>query len=142
MLVPVPLGPNRLRHRGYNQAAVIARALAGAWGLPLHESALVRVRDTGTQTELDPEQRRRNVAKVFRARRAPGVANAGRFASVPTVILVDDVLTTGATLAAAAAALGDAGWSPIAAVTFARALPFERRVERTDPAWQQGMTVP
>jgi predicted amidophosphoribosyltransferase len=128
VLVPVPLGLNRLRQRGYNQAAVIARALAGAWGLPLHESTLVRTRDTGTQTALNPERRRSNVANAFAARPVRDASDAGRFGSVPAVILVDDVLTTGATLAAAAAALGDAGWSSIGAVTFARAVPFERRV--------------
>lgn len=132
IIVPIPLGARRLRQRGYNQAAVIARALAAQWRLPLGESALTRVRETSSQTALDPERRRGNVANAFRARPAPIGGDTGRWASTPAVILVDDVLTTGATVAASAAALADAGWSSIGAVTFARALPFERHVHVTE----------
>ncbi|MBI2402936.1 MAG: ComF family protein [Gemmatimonadetes bacterium] len=118
-LAPIPLTRRRFRERGYNQAALIARALGRAWNLPVHEELLTRRRDGGSQTALTPEERAANVAGAFAAPPA-GVARG--------VIIVDDVLTTGATLVAAAGALAGAGWRHIGAITFARALPFERRV--------------
>lgn len=121
VLVPVPLGVRRLRARGYNQAGEIARALAARWDLPLLEGLVRRTRDTKSQTALAPDERERNVHHAFAATRP------GRNGSEAQVILIDDVLTTGATLAAAARALESAGWSHVAAVTFARAVPFERR---------------
>jgi predicted amidophosphoribosyltransferase len=151
-LVPIPLSAKRLRQRGYNQAAALARALAGRWRFPVAERLLSRARDTGTQTALTPEARARNVAGAFtgapsgiRIPEHPGLAPGVRSArsAVPGgaggdgaaageapgagIILVDDVLTTGATLVAAATALGAAGWPTVGAVTFARALPYELR---------------
>jgi ComF family protein len=122
VLVPVPLGVRRLRTRGYNQAGEIARALAARWSLPLLEGLVRRTRDTKSQTALAPDARERNVHQAFAATRPE---RAGE--SEAQVILIDDVLTTGATLAAAARALESAGWSNVAAVTFARAVPFELR---------------
>jgi ComF family protein len=127
-LAPVPLGQGRHRERGYNQAAVIARALGYVWRLPVTERLLRRVRDTRSQTALTPDERHANVAGAFTARPAPRRRGEG---CVTAVILVDDVLTTGATLAAAAAALAAAGWSEVGAITFARALPFELRADGT-----------
>jgi ComF family protein len=121
ILVPIPLAPGRLRTRGYNQATAIARGLGIVWRLPVAETLVARQRDTGTQTALTPEARSANVAGAFQAK--PATGNARQRA----VILVDDVLTTGATLCAAAAALADAGWPVVRAVTFARALPYELR---------------
>jgi predicted amidophosphoribosyltransferase len=125
-LVPIPLAPRRLRARGYNQAAAIARALGRAWRMPVAERVLSRARDTGTQTALTPEARLRNVAGAFAARPAHA-AHTAREGRGGAVILIDDVLTTGATLVAAATALGAAGWDSAGAVTFARALPYELR---------------
>jgi predicted amidophosphoribosyltransferase len=127
VVVPVPLGVRRRRARGFNQAAAIAVALARTWRLPVDETVLTRRRETGTQTALGPADRLANTLGAFAAR-PPGGRSAAPDATGPAVILVDDVLTTGATLVACATALGEAGWSRVDAVTFARALPYELRV--------------
>jgi ComF family protein len=126
VVVPIPLGRRRQRHRGYNQAAEIARALTTRWRLPMREGVLRRTRETRSQTALTPAARRDNVADAFLAS-TPSDARPTRRTS-RTIILVDDVMTTGATLSAAATALALAGWSSVGAVTFARALPFAAQV--------------
>jgi ComF family protein len=117
-LVPIPLGPARLRRRGYNQSTVLARELGRCWGLPVRAQLLARVRDTPTQTALTPTARLANVAGAFQVR--TGGSDVRQPAS-PALVLVDDVFTTGATLAEAARALAQAGFTSIAAVTFGRA---------------------
>jgi ComF family protein len=114
-VVPVPLHPRRLRSRGFNPAAELARALARGRGLVLDATALRRRRDTPSQTGLDRRGRRRNVRGAFRARRG--------FAAPACVWLVDDVVTTGATLAEAARALRRAGARHVVGVCAART-PF------------------
>lgn len=116
VLMPVPSGPRRLRRRGYNQAALIAEALGSRWQLPVHPGVLRR-HDAASQTNLSPTSRAANVRSAFAA--MGPVADEGR------AILVDDVLTTGATIDAAAGALREAGWAGIVAVTFARTPSFE-----------------
>ncbi|MDX2121328.1 MAG: ComF family protein [Gemmatimonadota bacterium] len=113
-LVPIPLAAARERRRGYNQAGVLAGALAAIVGLPVVADWLRRARDTRTQTALTPEARRANMAGAFRAAGLPRGAR---------VVLVDDVFTTGATLAEAAVSLLEAGAGAVEAVTFARARP-------------------
>jgi ComF family protein len=112
-LIPVPLGPRRLRVRGYNQSERIAQALATRVGRPVRAELLRRRRETPTQTALTPEGRQANVAGAFEARDVAGLA----------CVVVDDVFTTGATLAEAGAALRRAGAARIEAVSFARAEP-------------------
>lgn len=101
LLLPVPLHRARLRQRGYNQALELARPLARRFGVPLRHDWLQRVRATSAQTELDAGHRRRNVRGAF-ALRAGAVLPAH-------VAVLDDVMTTGATLAECARVLKRAG---------------------------------
>jgi ComF family protein len=128
VLVPVPLGPKRRARRGYNQSEALAAALAQLWGLTNRPELLVRTRDTPTQTALTPAARLANVAGAFRVRSVDcGVRRErqpGKFAIInpqSAIVLIDDVFTTGATLAEAARALASAGFQSISAVTFGRA---------------------
>lgn len=116
IIVPVPTTRARLRQRGYNQAELVARALARLASCECVD-ALSRAASVATQTTLQPVARRANVAGAFSgnhryAERLPGAH----------VVLVDDVLTTGATAAECARALGAAGACCVRLVTFARAL--------------------
>ena len=108
-VVPVPLHRSRLSERGFNQAA----DLAGPLGVPLRD-ALRRIRRTPTQTGLPAAQRHRNVRNAF------AVTRAGRSLAGATVVLIDDVCTTGATLEACARTLREAGVREIRALTAAR----------------------
>ena len=100
-LVPIPLSRARLRHRGYDQALELARPLARALGLALSPDGLHRTRDTEAQSRLDAKGRRRNMRGAFATTRGAALPDH--------VALVDDVMTTGATLQAAALALRRAG---------------------------------
>lgn len=99
-LVPVPLHASRLRQRGYDQALELAKALGAAYDLPVLDRVLHRQRQTAPQSELDAEARLRNLRGAFSVR-------AGWLP--PHLALVDDVMTTGATVAEAARTLLKAG---------------------------------
>lgn len=110
LLVPVPLHPLRLRERGYNQAAELARFAGKAIGLPVDAQLLERVRATRPQSGLGAAGRTANVAGAFRARRfSGGDSRRGAGLSGLRIALLDDVITTGSTAAAAAQALRAAG---------------------------------
>lgn len=114
-IAPIPLHWTRLAARRFNQAAWLAQALARRSGRALRLSALQRIKARGSQAGLTGDQRRRNVAGVFRAsRRGADAVRGARF------LLVDDVFTTGATLEAAAHALLIAGAREVHALTLAR----------------------
>jgi ComF family protein len=115
-LLPVPLATSRARERGFNQSERLAVALAAHWRVPVWASALERARSTQTQTRLTPEERLANVSGAFRVSHAtrPVLRNAH-------VVLVDDVVTTAATLNACAAALMAGGARIVSYVTFGRA---------------------
>jgi len=118
--VPVPTTRSRLRSRGYNQAELIAIEFAKRTGRTVR-TALVRHGNTGTQTALQPVARRANVTGAFSVDPATAGAVRGR-----SVLLMDDVLTTGATAIACSAALAEAGATGIGLITFARALDADR----------------
>jgi ComF family protein len=115
-LVPVPLSAKRERQRGYNQSECLARELTNHWHIPVWNDVLMRTRHTETQTRLTPGDRLRNVSGAFVARATPQNALRGQH-----IILVDDVVTTAATLNACAAALCDGGARIVSFVTFGRA---------------------
>ncbi len=112
-VLPVPLHPRRLRQRGYNQSMELARPVARALGCPLLAEGLVRTRDTPTQTTLARAAREANVAGVFRAAAARAMEGAH-------VVVVDDVVTTGATLGAAMAAARAAGAASVTGLALSR----------------------
>ena len=115
-LVPIPLASARKRQRGYNQSALIARALGSRWRVPVWEDVVERSRETESQTRLTAEQRLDNVAGSFRI--APRCAERIGGAHV---VIVDDVVTTAATLNTCATMLYKAGARIISYVTFGRA---------------------
>ena len=120
LVVPVPTTAARERSRGYNQAKLLAAEVAARLGAPLREP-LERWKGGSTQVSLRPSERRANVSNAFRIREGWEGGCRGR-----DVILVDDVLTTGATASAAALALEGEGIPGVTLLTFARALPFKR----------------
>jgi ComF family protein len=115
-LVPVPLSKKREQQRGFNQSSLLARELARYWCIPVWEDVLARVRHTETQTRLTPGDRLRNVSGAFSVPRAARNVLRGTH-----VVLVDDIVTTAATLNACAAALCEGGARIVSFVTFGRA---------------------
>ena len=127
-LVPVPISSTRRRERGYNQAERLASALSAEWSIPLWADVLERRRDTRSQVRLTPSERASNVSGAFVA---AGFARARLRGA--HIVLVDDVITTAATINACAQALADGGARIISCVTFGRAPePGDRAVSDYD----------
>lgn len=109
VVIPLPLHRNRQRERGYNQSALLAQAFAEAAGLPCLTDAVQRVRDTRPQVGLNRDERQVNVLNAF-------TASPAQFRS-RIIVVIDDVVTTGATLSACASALLSAGASAVYGLT-------------------------
>lgn len=112
-IIPVPLHADKRRKRGFNQAEVVAREIARVKRLPVLGRALVRTRNTPAQTSLEAEDRRRNVAGAMAVRRPGEIEGA-------TVLLLDDVYTTGSTIRECCRALRKARVGEVRALTLAR----------------------
>jgi ComF family protein len=111
-VVPVPLHPHRLRERGYNQASLLAKQIGDTGGLSVVDDVLVRVRSTLPQVGLSAQRRRENVRDAFRC--------TSTLLCERSVLLVDDVCTTGATLEACSVALQAAGVDVVWGLVLAR----------------------
>ena len=111
-LVPVPLHPKREKERGYNQSLMIAQGISEVTGIPIGDGFLIRSVNTATQTHKSKEERWQNVRDIFELRHAERLA--GKY-----VLLVDDVLTTGATLEACAITLSSVPGITISCATAA-----------------------
>lgn len=115
LIVPVPLHPSRERERGFNQAAALARELARVSKLPLDEHSVIRsIHTERHRAGMDARARRDSVADAFAVRHSDQIAGK-------SVLLVDDVFTTGATVSACAAAVKSAGAQEVFVLTVARA---------------------
>src|SRR5690606_2502845 len=115
VIVPVPLHPKRLRERGYNQSAFFAEGLSRSMGCPVIKHGMERCKATESQTHKNRYERYENMLETFEVRDAKALAGKH-------VLLVDDVLTTGATLEACASVLSMGGAAKVSAVTIAKAL--------------------
>ena len=104
ILMPVPLHPKKLWTRRYNQAGILAQRIAELTDLPLDLSTLRRVKQTASQVGLNSQERRENVASAFAIRQGARKKVSGK-----RVLLIDDVITTGATLEGCAVVLKQAG---------------------------------
>ncbi len=100
-LVPIPLHKSRQAQRGYNQAELLARALGKRTDIPVRSDLLVRVRKTEPMKKLNPQERQNNLKKAFNI--------AGNDVKLKTILVVDDIYTTGATMDEAAGVLKEAG---------------------------------
>lgn len=114
MVVPIPLGRQRLNERGYNQVGMIAKPLALALGVEFAPNALARCKETRSQVGLSKQERQKNVHGAFQA----GAGVNGK-----NILVLDDVSTTGSTLSSGAEALLASGAKSVYALTVARALP-------------------
>jgi len=114
IIMPVPLHPERLKMRGYNQSALLALEISRHTSVPINGTALIRHRHTRPQTTLHAQERWENVAGAFSVPRPEIVAGK-------RIVLIDDVMTTGATLKACAQALKAAGAASVWGFTLARA---------------------
>lgn len=117
-VVPIPLSAKRLANRGYNQSLEIARQAARHWGLKVKSRWLKKTHDTQRQASLGHLQRRANLGEAFQA--AP--ACSGR-----RIILIDDIMTSGATMREAVRAIGENGGEVIAAAVIARVIAARSR---------------
>jgi len=114
IMIPVPLGKKRLKERGYNQVGLVARPLAYQIGLRYEPEALWKTRETRSQVGLNVSQRRDNVNNAYQAN--PDIVKR------KSVLIMDDVATTGSTISACTEALLSAGAQEVYVLTIARAL--------------------
>jgi ComF family protein len=115
LIIPVPLHPKRLRWRGFNQSALLARQISRMYGIPMDPFVLRREHETAPQTQLVEDERRRNVRGAFALHRDRSVDGK-------SILLVDDVYTSGATVNECSRVLRRSGAKEVFVVTLARAV--------------------
>jgi len=112
LIVPIPLSSTRMRERGFNQSELIARLLAQRFEIPLCTKGLIRTRNTPNQARLSQKERWTNLHGAFKI-------NHSHITTYSNILLVDDLLTTGATLSEAARLIKESGARNVSALTLA-----------------------
>ena len=116
-IIPVPMHKSKVRKRGYNQAELMARPLAQKTGIPLLKEGLIRVKASKPMSKLSTYDRMENVKNIFTLKE-----DAVKLVRNQTILLVDDIYTTGATVNIGAKLLKDAGFNKVLVITFFRAV--------------------
>jgi len=111
-IIPVPISSKRLKKRGYNQAEIFGEGISKEINIPIHHNVLIKVRDTGTQTARSRQDRMEKVANSFKVKKKSLIKDMH-------ILLVDDVITTGATLESCASLLLKEGAQAISCMTIA-----------------------
>ncbi len=112
LIMPIPLHPTRLRERGYNQSALIAQKLSKEFNIPLINNNLIRIRNTPSQTNLNKKERWTNIKGAFKIKYPTNI-------NKKFTLLIDDLLTTGATTSEAALTLKKSGAKKVGVLTIA-----------------------
>lgn len=110
--IPIPLSKSKFREREFNQAQILANDVAGYFGITLMDDNLKRIRNTPSQTELEEKERWQNIQGAFRLKEPNSIRER-------MLLLIDDVLTTGATVSEAAKTLKEAGAAVVFVLTIA-----------------------
>ncbi len=110
-LVPVPVSEKKLKKRGYNQAELLAARVSEITGIPLYTDCIIRVRDTAAQKELGRSMRQKNLKKAFKI--------TGNVAELKTIMVIDDIYTTGATISEISRVFKEAGVKKVYFITLA-----------------------
>jgi ComF family protein len=117
-VIPIPVSKTHHKARGYNQAAVIAKPIALALGIPMFEKAVIRIKETQSQVKLSREERFKNLYSAF-------LGNSAKLLN-KKVLLVDDITTTGATLISCSQTLREFGCTQIFCITVARTIKYNQ----------------
>lgn len=115
LIIPVPLYAQKQRARGFNQAELLAREISGLLGIPMDASLVMRTRATRAQKELDAQERRKNLKKAFKIRQND--------VKLESVLIIDDIFTTGSTVDEIAGVLKRAGVKKVYSATLATGAP-------------------
>lgn len=122
VIIPIPLNPNRQKQRGYNQAEQLCLPLKDCVNIPLDTTSLIRKKDTPTQTTLSKQERRENLTDAFEVTNVDNIRGK-------SILLVDDIYTTGATMEEAGGVLLKAGAKQVIALSVAHTVPVFMREE-------------
>ncbi|MBF0484492.1 MAG: ComF family protein [Candidatus Omnitrophica bacterium] len=112
LIIPIPLHPAKMRERGFNQSQILGQMISEKYQIPICNTAIIRTRNTQTQTNFDQKERWTNIQGAFRIKHSEVI-------KLKNILIIDDLLTTGATVSEAAKTLKQAGAATVGVLTLA-----------------------